>query len=321
MSKVLVVEISGKRPGTSAQRPTEKFKIGYDHLIISNNSDGYETEWPIVMVPPEYAAWYKANVKTSDNAWYAPMNRSYAIKYAREHGYDYLVQLDDNIIYLELAYVSDGNDGYNLRYRQQSQTEMMDDFIDMLCTVLDNTNAAIAGCDLRAVMPSNIYLSERFCYSFFALNLKRCPDLYHGDFEDDIEFRLKCAEMGVPSLMVCPLRYGKTGQNYNKDETGNRAAYTAAGIKRGEHMRILHGDIYAAGYGKRTMTVANVPNGKVFRHKLKVFKLGVMVKGQEAIDEKMRSILKKWAKPMPDKSILKIRKKKQTTSRGKRPAV
>lgn len=112
MSKVLVVEISGKRPGTSAQRPTEIFKIGYDHLIISNNSDGYETEWPIVMVPEDYAAWYKANVKTSENAWYAPMNRSYAIKYAREHGYDYLVQLDDNIIYLELAYVSDGKDGY-----------------------------------------------------------------------------------------------------------------------------------------------------------------------------------------------------------------
>ena len=237
------------------------------------------------------------------------MNRSYAIKYAKEHGYDYLVQLDDNIIYLELAYISDDKDGTVKRYRQQSQTEMMDDFVDMLCTVLDNTNAAIAGCDLRSVMPTRIFLSERFCYSFFALNLKRCPDIYHGDFEDDIEFRLKCAEMGAPSVMVCPCRYGKTAQNYNKDETGNRAAYTAAGLKRGEHMRILHGDIYSCGYGKRTMTVANVPNGKVFRHKLAVFKLGVMVKDQEAIDEKMKKLLAKWAKPQQDKAILKIRKK------------
>lgn len=309
MSKVLVVEISGKRPGTSAQRPTERFKISYDHLIISNNADGYETDWPIVMVPTEYMEWYKANVKTSDNAWYAPMNRSYAIKYAREHGYEYLVQLDDNIIYLELAYIFDGKDGHALRYRQQSQTEMMDDFIEMLCTVLENTNAAIAGCDLRSCAPNSIYLSERYCYSFFALNLKTCPDIYHGDFEDDIEFRLKCAEMGYPSVMVCPLRYGKTGQNYNKDETGNRAAYTAAGIKRGEHMRILHGNVYSCGYGKRTMTVANVKSGKVFRHKLQVFKLGVMVKDQKAIDDKMTALLQKYATPQKDKAIVKIRRK------------
>lgn len=310
MRKVLVVEISGKRPGTSDQRPTEKFKTGYDHLIISNNSDGYETEWPVVMVPPEYVEWYKANVKTSESAWYAPMNRSYAIKYARERGYDYLVQLDDNIIYLELAYINERKDGTTVRYRQQSRTEMLDDFIDMLCTVLENTNAAIAGCDLRSVMPTRIFLAERFCYSFFALDLKRCPDIYHGDFEDDIEFRLKCAEMGYPSVMVCPCRYGKTGQNYNKDETGNRAAYTAAGIKRGEHMRILHGDVYSCGYGKRTMTVANVPNGKVFRHKLKVFKLGVMVKDRAAIEDQMHELLQKWARQQPDKAIVKIRKKR-----------
>ena len=310
MSKVLVVEISGKRPGTSQKRPTEKFKISYDHLIISNNSDGYETDWPIVMVPDEYVEWYKTNVKTSDNAWYAPMNRSYAIKYAREHGYDYLIQLDDNIVYLELAYMSEGKDGKTKRYRVESNTDMMDDFIDMLCTVLDNTNAAIAGCDLRSTMPNDICLSERYCYSFFALNLKICPDIYHGDFEDDIEFRLKCAEMGHPSLMVCPCRYGKTGQNYNKDETGNRAAYTAAGLMRGEHMRIIHGDVYSCGYGKRTMTVANVRNGKVFRHKLSVFKLGVMIKDKKAIDDKMEALLNKWGKPKPDKVIVKVRKKR-----------
>ena len=310
MSKVLVVEISGKRPGTSAKRPTEKFKVSYDHLIISNNAEGYETEWPIVIVPDDYAEWYKANVKTSDSAWYAPMNRSYAIRYARERGYDYLIQLDDNIVCLELAYMTEDENGRMRRYRQMSQTDMMDDYIDMLCTVLDNTNAAMAGCDLRSAMPNHQFLSERFCYSFFALNLKTCPEIFHGDFEDDIEFRLKCAEMGLPSVMVCPCRYGKTGQNYNKDETGNRAAYTAAGLKRGEHMRILHGDVYSCGYGKRTMTVANVPNGKVFRHKLQVFKLGVMIKNQKAIEEKMAEILKKYAKPQPDKAIVKVRKRK-----------
>ena len=68
MSKILVAEISGKRPGDSKARATELFDITYDHLIISNNSDGYETDWPIVMVPEDYMAWYKENVKTSDNA-------------------------------------------------------------------------------------------------------------------------------------------------------------------------------------------------------------------------------------------------------------
>ena len=102
--RTLIVEISGKRPGTKQQRPTEKNKTEYPHIIISNNSEGYNTDWEIINVPKEYEEWYKSVAKTSDNAWYAPMNRSYAIKYAREHGYKYLVQLDDNITFLEIGY-------------------------------------------------------------------------------------------------------------------------------------------------------------------------------------------------------------------------
>lgn len=128
---VLVVEISGKRPGTSKQRPTEKFEISYDHLIISNNSEGYETDWDIVNVPEDYVEWYKANIKSSDSAWYAPMNRSYAIKYAREHGYKYLIQADDNIVYLELSYMQKLDSGITKRYRKQDRTGMFDGFIDI----------------------------------------------------------------------------------------------------------------------------------------------------------------------------------------------
>ena len=58
----------------------------------------YETDWEIVNVPEEFEEWYKKEVKSSENAWYAPMNRTYAIKYAKEHGYKYLIQLDDNIL-------------------------------------------------------------------------------------------------------------------------------------------------------------------------------------------------------------------------------
>lgn len=244
MSKILVAEISGKRPGGTRQRPTESFPIAYDHVIISNNSDGYETDWEIVNVPPEYVEWYKANCKASENAWYAPMNRSYAIRYAKERGYQYLIQLDDNIVYVELAYLWDLGDGVLKRFRKQDRNGgLINDFIRMLVCVLENTNAGMSGCALAASMPDGRFLSESYCYSLFALDLSVCPEIFQGDFEDDIEYRLKLAEMGAPSIQCPPLRYAKTGQVSDKDESGNRAAYTQAGLLRGEHMRRIHGDI------------------------------------------------------------------------------
>lgn len=35
-SDVLVVEISGKRPGDNNARPTEKNKLDYDHIIVKD---------------------------------------------------------------------------------------------------------------------------------------------------------------------------------------------------------------------------------------------------------------------------------------------
>lgn len=310
MSKVLVVEISGKRPGTSKQRPTERFIISYDHVIISNNAEGYETEWPVVMVPNDYVQWYKANCKTSENAWYAPMNRSYAIKYAREKGYEYLVQLDDNINFLELAYIQSGKT--QIRYRARSQKDMMDDFISMLVCILQNTNAGMAGMNLAgASMPDARFLIEGYCYSFFCLDLKRVPDVFQGDFEDDIEYRYKMYQQNIPTVQVPVMRYSKTGQRSHKDETGNRAAYTQAGIKRGEHMRHLYSEHYSCGYAKRTASVSDMDAGKFFKHKIKPIKLGVLIKDREAINNQMRMILKKWAKPHEDKVIIKQRKKKK----------
>ena len=304
MAKILVTEISGKRPGTTKQRPTEKMPIEYDHLIISNNSEGYETTWDIVNVPGDYVEWYKANVKTSDNAWYAPMNRSYAIKYAREHGYDYLVQLDDNIVSLELCYLlKDGNMSKKYRIRRIS---LINDYIDMMACVLDNTNAGLVGCQLQGTAgPAGIFLAERYCYSLFMLNLHVCPDLYHGDFEDDIEFRLKCTEMGLPTIQIVPMRYGKTGQKSSKDESGNRAAYTAAGPKRGEHMRLLHGDVYSCGYNYKTASFWSTDVGKYFKHKVKTFKIGVCVKNMDAIKEKFSEILLENAEHHEDRVVVK----------------
>lgn len=312
-SDTLVVEISGKRPGTSAQRPTERFHISYDHLIISNNSDGYVTDWEILNVPEDYVEWYKAHCKHSDTAWYAPMNRSYAIKYAREHGYRYLVQLDDNIDFIAVtSFVK--SDGVMKRYRVHDSREMMDDFVDMLVCILENTNAGMAGCGMAgASVPCDDFLSERYCYSLFALDLKRCPDVFHGDFEDDIEFRLKLGQMGVPAVQIACLRYSKPGQVSAKDETGNRAAYTAAGIKRGEHMRRLYGDIYKCGMRSRTNgpTTETKPGQAFFKHILTPWKVGVVVHDRKAIEDKLAEIFEKNKRHVDDKYIVKKKKRKK----------
>ena len=311
---VLVVEISGKRPGGSRERPTEKNACGYEHLIISNNSDGYETEWPIVNVPPDYVEWYKAHAKMSDSAWYAPMNRSYAIKYAREHGFRYLVQLDDNIKFLEIAYCCKINENTIKRFRAQSTNAMLDDFIAMMVTVLECTNAGIVGCSLAGVAnPDNSYLSERYVYSIFTLDLQRVPDFYHGDFEDDVEFRLKLAQMGVPSVQVAPLRYSKVGQQKNKDLYGCRKAYAEVGVKRGDHMRKLYGNVYACGMrGKSNCIRSEAKAGEAyFKHRLAPFKVGVLVKDKHRIDEKMQELFCKWAKKRDCKTIVREKKVKK----------
>lgn len=306
MEKILVVEISGKRPGSKEARPTEKIDIKYDKVIISNNSDDYETDWDIINVPEDYVEWYKANIKNSENAWYAPMNRSYAIKYAREKGYDYLVQLDDNIVLLQIAYSKKEKIKDNLIYKEEYRatsrsgdgSEMLNDFIDVLVETLKQTNAGIAGCNMSgAAVPGDDYLSERYCYSLFAMKLDRIPDEYHGDFEDDIEFRLKLNQMNIPMVQNGILMYGKIGQAVNKDLTGCRAEYLKAGVKRGEHMRKLYGDVYSAGISSRSNRAGKqeVSEQTYFRHKLKSLKLGVLIKDQKAIDDKMKSLFKKYA--------------------------
>ncbi len=308
---VLVVEISGKRPGGVKERPTEKNAISYDHLIISNNSEGYDTDWPIVNVPKEYQDWYIANIRTSESAWYAPMNRSYAIKYAKEYGYRCLVQLDDNIKFLEIAYCCKVNKTTIKRYRAQSTNEMLDDFIDMLVAVLEETNAGMSGCSLAGVAnPTNDFLAERYVYSIFALDLERCPDIFQGDFEDDVEFRLKLAQMGVPAIQVVPLRYSKTGQQKNKDLSGCRKAYAEAGVKRGEHMRMLYGDIYSCGMrGKSNCIRSEAKQGEsYFKHYIKPFKVGVIVKDQKRLEEKMIAIFEKWQKKRDCKTIVREKK-------------
>lgn len=300
MAKVLIAEISGKRPGTVKDRPTEKFHFDWDKVIISNNSDGYKTDWPIIDVPEAYQEWYKQHAKMSDSAYYAPMNRSYAIKYAREHGYQYLVQLDDNIVSFNIRYKI-GDCSYTTLVSTPHIEELPQDMFRYFVEVLDHTNAGIVGMALAgASLPGTDFLRERYVYSAFMLKLDSIPNYYQGDFEDDIEFRLKLKQMQVPSVMVCPFQYIKTAQGDNKDLTGNRMAYKDAGLKRGEHMSKLYGDIYSRGWSSRGSGVKRREGVKKFRHKVKPFKVGVRVSNFDLLKSDMSKILTKYATKRPD---------------------
>lgn len=244
------------------------------------------------------------------------MNRSYAIKYAREKGYKYLVQLDDNIVNFQIAYIKRYKENqlickeeYRAVSNSSKENEMLNDFIDVLVQMLEQTNAGITGCNMiGAAMPGETYLAERYCYSLFAINLDLVPDNYHGDFEDDIEFRLKLTQMNIPMLQNGILMYGKTGQKINKDLTGCRAEYLKAGVKRGEHMRKLYGNIYKAGISSFSNRKGKQETDKdvtYFRHKLKPIKLGVIIKDQEKLDNKMQELFKKYATQKETKLIIK----------------
>ena len=181
---------------------------------------------------------------------------------------------------------------------------MFDDFIDVLVNTLECTNAGMAGFAMcSAGAPGSQVFSERYVYSFFALDVDRCPDVFQGDFEDDIEFRLKLYQMGVPSIQIVPLQYGKTGQAKNKDLSGCRAEYAKAGVKRGEHMRILYGDIYQAGMRSGSNRVGKKRDieNVYFKHKIKPIKLGIMVKDKKKLYGKVNEIIKKYATKQPDK--------------------
>lgn len=310
--RTLVVEISGRRPGDSRQRTTERMSIDYDKCIVSNDAKGYETDWPIVMVPDEYREWYEKKMRLAEGgAWLAPMNRSYAIQYAREKGYDRLVQLDDNIEVLAVQYLLDKNSTVERLYRKNVSYgnfgDMPNDFIKMMNVVLDETNAGIAGMSLcGAAMPGKVFLMERYCYSFFTMDLKRIPDAYHGDFEDDIEFRLRMAQHGVPMVQIGPLAYAKRPQSQkggkSEDTTGNRIEYIEAGVRRGEHMRLLYGDMYRAGMSDKTKCLNWKTGGKaIFRHRLGAFKVGAVVRDMGRINSEMSRILKKYARDWPEK--------------------
>lgn len=307
-NKILIAEISGKRPGGVNKRHTESFNFSYDKVIISNNSDGYETDWDIVDVPEDYQKWYKENVATSDKAYYAPMNRSYAIKYAKDHGYKYLVQLDDNIMTFDIKYLIKV-DGVQEKFTTMAKTpnkgELPNDMIEYMAQVLDLTNAGMVGMAPDAAsVPQDDWLKERYVYSAFMLKLETVPPIFQGDFEDDIEYRMKLKQAGIPSLEIVPFHYSKTSQdkhNGKEDVTGNRQAYKDAGLDRGKVMSELYGDMYSRGWSDQGSGIKRIEGQRKFRHKVKPFKVGVCVKSLEILKQGMLELFGKYATARKDK--------------------
>lgn len=316
-NKILIAEISGKRPGGVNKRHTESFNFAYDKVIISNNSEGYETDWDIVDVPEDYQNWYKENVATSDKAYYAPMNRSYAIKYAKDHGYKYLVQLDDNIMTFDIKYLIKV-DGVQEKFTTIAKTPnkggLPNDMIEYMAQVLDLTNAGMVGMAPDAAsVPQDDWLKERYVYSAFMLKLETVPPIFQGDFEDDIEYRMKLKQAGIPSLEIVPFHYSKTAQdkhNGKEDVTGNRQAYKDAGLDRGKVMSELYGDMYSRGWSDQGSGIKRIEGQKKFRHKIKPFKVGVRVKSLDILKQGMSELFAKYATERPDKLETKVDKPK-----------
>lgn len=271
---VLIAVVSGKRPG---RRTTEKFTIDGDAVIISNDSTGYTSHLPIVDVPQPFRDWYAAEHALSAFGNAVPMSRSYAVQYARENGYRYLVQLDDNIHEMRMAYLMPGGGKY------QRPLKNITPFMNGLADVLRHTNAGLAGMNMNAAAPPEkhtVVLRERYVYSVLALDLAVTPPFF-GDIEEDIGMRLQLARKGIPTVQVIPFRYSKQGQLSTKDTSGNRAAYDQLGAGRGAAMAKLYGDVYARGVSNRNRNLNARGTGKarrddvIFRHKLKPFKVGL----------------------------------------------
>lgn len=301
-SDILVCEISGKRPGTAKERPTEYFNISYDHLIVSNNHDGYETDWEIVDVPQAFRDEYERKHRISKgNAWLAPMNRTYALHLARERGYRYCIQLDDNITDIQLCYAFDDRK-YSSHSRAKSTphgSQMMDDFIEMLCLMLEHSNAGVTGCDLSSLPPSSHEFAERLCYSLFAVDTaKTIPDYWHGDFEDDIDYELRCSDLGTPTLKCPVLCYGKVNTRGNL--TGNRANYLSDGMARVEHMRLLAGDVYKGGVKKSQLTTTAKYTEPTVGHRVHIRKIGVITYDWKVVKRHLAAMLKKYATKRPN---------------------
>ena len=231
---------------------------------------------------------------------------------------EYLAVMDKDLAHIQVT-VTTLDDALCATYekasppskRIQAIKRLQDEGFDVAIRLSPIIDAVMSGCNLMGTaMPDEAFLRERYIYSLFALDLDNCPDVFHGDFEDDIEYRLKCRQMGKPTVQVVPLRYGKTGQKSNKDLTGCRAEYAKQGLKRGAHMSVLYSQDYSARMSKKAHSTNAKEDAEAvnFKHDLKTWKVGVIMYNMQPIKDQLRMMLKKYNASKPDQIITRSKK-------------
>lgn len=211
-------------------------------------------------------------------------------------------------------------DGIQMRYATLASTQNKDqlpnDMIKYMEQVLDRSNVGMIGMAPDAAsLPQDDWLKERYVYSAFMLNLEIVPPVFQGDFEDDIEYRMKLKQAGVPSLEIVPFHYSKTAQqkaqSKKEDVTGNRQAYKEAGLNRGKVMSKIYGDTYSRGWSDQGSGVKRIEGQKKFRHKIKSFKVGVRIKDVSTLKNEMLKLFAKYATKRSDNLEISVDKPKK----------
>lgn len=163
---IQVCEISGKRPERKQRTSETIFADTPDHkVIVSNAPDNYDADWEVIPVPDDFRAEYMQSMALDERACGAPMGRSYALKYCRDHGIRYCVQIDDNIRTLSVTYEKAVAPG--VVHRVACNKPPSRAFVELAVSALENTNAGLAGFHLQAVGPEATILRPRFVYSLF----------------------------------------------------------------------------------------------------------------------------------------------------------
>lgn len=275
-SKVLVAVLGG-RP--LRQAPVMKFlpksarqkikDLGFGFIVATNNHEAAEDyrqipDIEVVEASDEFKASFRARRKEiKDNL--GAETRELINCYAIEHGYDYSIQLDDNIITVSLV---DSN-GHYVDFFNDS--EVMVSVFELFAKLMDHTNAGAIGMKMTSFPPSkskHMY-GVSFPYSFF---IQRVDPNFHfsNSTEDDILMSFYNHTHGKPSITLRCLAYRKTSNK--KDKTGNRKMYDEIMGHRGDYCQSLYPQYYSKSL---KITNRNCTNRKVdlkprFKHQLRV---------------------------------------------------
>lgn len=265
---ILYVIVSGKRP-KAKDRKTETLQILAKRktVIISNNSDGYhDTRYPILDVPQEFRDEFAKYCITKFGGM-VPMNKQFAVEFARARGFRFLAILDDNIL-------SSPNRWFEQLKpfdHEQDEIAMTERFERCARLILRNTNAGVVGAELSNIhLPGayNTLLSEGRPYSYVFLDLEKDLPIQFGDVEEDIIFCDNCWRKNIATVVLRWITYGKTSQGTGvkeqryRDTSGNRSEYDAMTGARGENASKIIG----LAHGMRTTRRAT-PGKRQYQYK------------------------------------------------------